>query len=109
MWERIGLIESFNDFFQSTLRQPTQGIYAFSFHVLNVFHDHLCCVQIELFVVTSFVSLLVLLGPSALVDSVLYGRPVIAGLNIVLYNVLSEATSSELFVRPPSFSCAIGS
>jgi hypothetical protein len=50
--------------------------------------------------VTSVVSLFVLLVPSALVDSFLYGRPVIAGLNIVLYNVLSEATSSELCVMP---------
>ena len=41
--------------------------------------------------------LLLILGPLVAIDSYFYGRLVIAPLNIVLYNVLSEHTSSELY------------
>lgn len=57
--------------------------------------------KVGLFVGTSFVALVVLLGSSVYVDMGFYGRPVVAGLNIVLYNVLSEATSSELYGTEP--------
>eukprot|EP00035_Acanthoeca_spectabilis_P039164 m.59601 g.59601 ORF g.59601 m.59601 type:complete len:549 (+) comp9470_c0_seq1:528-2174(+) len=54
-----------------------------------------------LFVGTSLGSLALFLGSSVYVDSGYYGRPAIAGLNIVLYNVLSGDTSSELYGTEP--------
>mmetsp|Transcript_17144 Transcript_17144/g.44666 ORF Transcript_17144/g.44666 Transcript_17144/m.44666 type:complete len:545 (+) Transcript_17144:101-1735(+) len=54
-----------------------------------------------LFGSTAALSLVLLLVPSMYVDSAYYGRPVFAGLNIVMYNVLSDATSSELYGTEP--------
>eukprot|EP00038_Savillea_parva_P010725 m.192314 g.192314 ORF g.192314 m.192314 type:complete len:575 (-) comp18618_c0_seq1:93-1817(-) len=57
--------------------------------------------QLILFIKASIVSLVVLAGPCIAVDSMLYGKPVVASFNIVAYNVLSESTSSELYGTEP--------
>eukprot|EP00041_Stephanoeca_diplocostata_P022018 m.521822 g.521822 ORF g.521822 m.521822 type:complete len:558 (-) comp21964_c0_seq5:127-1800(-) len=57
--------------------------------------------RIVSFIGTSLAALAVFLGPTLAIDSYFYCKPVFAALNIVLYNVLSENTSSELYGTEP--------
>lgn len=56
---------------------------------------------IKTFFIAFLSGLVFVLGPIVLIDSSYYAKFVIAPLNIVLYNVLSENTSSELYGKEP--------